>query len=84
MGAPSGGWRPVDGVEDGSLSGAGFSIRARTQARADELWLNVELPDGTWSYVVLREGELVAHEHARSKREAFEHAVEAVAEARVG
>jgi hypothetical protein len=69
---------------DEALAGEGFRVRGRTHDRDDELWLNVELPDGSWSYVVLRDGTVVADEHAESKREAFRRAVEAVAAARVG
>jgi hypothetical protein len=70
--------------KDGSLGGAGFSIRARTQARPDELWLNVELPDGSWSYVVIRDGTVVANERAETKRDAYTRVVEAVAHVAIG
>jgi hypothetical protein len=62
----------------GSLSGAGYSVRGRTQSRADELWLNIESPDGSWTYVILRDGEVVAQEHAESKRDAYRRVAEAV------
>lgn len=84
MGAPDGSWEALDGASDDALSGEGFTVRARTQGRPDELWLNVQMNDGSWNYVVLRDGEVVAHEHAESKRKAFERAVEAVAHATVG
>jgi hypothetical protein len=84
MGAPSRGWHRLKRRDDGSLGGDGFSVRARTQARPDELWLNVELPDGSWSYVVIRDGTVVANEHAESKRDAYTRAVEAVAHATIG
>ena len=83
MGAPSRGWHPLERREDGSLSGDGFSVRARTQARPDELWLNVKLPDGSWSYVVIRDGTVVANEHGDSKRDAYTRAVEAAAHAAI-
>ena len=84
MGAPRQSWQPLQGRDDGALSGEGYRVRARTQARPDELWVNVQMPDGSWSYIVLREHEVVAHEHAKSKRQAYEHALEAVAHAPVG
>jgi hypothetical protein len=84
MGAPSKGWRSLERREDESLGGSGYAVRARTQARPDELWLNVKLPDGAWSYVVLREGTVVANERAESKRDAYERAVEAVAHVAIG
>jgi hypothetical protein len=84
MEAPSGGWHLLEPGGDGSLSGACFSVRARTQSRADELWINIESPDGSWTYVIVREGEVVAHEQARTKREAYRRVVEAVAQAPVG
>jgi hypothetical protein len=84
MGAPSRGWRLLERREDGSLGGAGFSVRARTQAKANELWLNVKLPDGCWSYVVLRDGTVVANERAKSKRDAYKRAVEAAAHVAIG
>jgi hypothetical protein len=84
MGAPTQGWQSLDRREDGSLGGAGFAVRARTQSRPDELWVNVKLPDGSWSYVVMREGTVVANERADSKRDAYERAVEAVAHVAIG
>ena len=84
MGAPEGSWAPLERDGDDRLSGEGFSVRARTQERPDELWLNVQMQDGSWNYVVLRDGNVVAHEHAGSKREAYERAVEAVAHTAVG
>ena len=84
MGAPRGSWEPLDGTGDDTLEGEGFRVRARTQGDPDELWVNVELPDGSWSYVVLREGDLVAHEHAPTKRDAYQRVVHAVAGERVG
>ncbi len=79
MGAPTRGWHRLKRREDGSLGGDGFSVRARTQARPDELWLNVELPDGSWSYIVIRDGTVVVNERAESKRDAYTRAVEAAA-----
>lgn len=84
MGAPSRGWHPLKRNGDESLAGVGFSVRARTQTRDDELWVNVELPDGSWTYVVLRDGEVVAGEHSASKREAYARVLEAVAHPPVG
>jgi hypothetical protein len=80
MAAPSGGWESLtlDGSGD-RLSGHGFVVRGRTQGREDELWLNVKLPDGSWSYLVIRDGEVVASECDESKRMAYQRAVEAVA-----
>jgi hypothetical protein len=82
MGAPEGSWRPLD-RGDGALSGEGFNVRARTQERPDELWLNVQMPDGSWTYLVLRHGDVVAHEHSDSKRDAYERALRAVSHAGV-
>lgn len=84
MGAPEGSWATLERSDGRSLEGEGFSVRARTQQRPDELWLNVELPDGSWSYLVLRDGEVIAHEHADSKREAYERVLETVASVRTG
>jgi hypothetical protein len=84
MDAPTGGWHLLEGHGDGSLSGAGFSVRARTQSRADELWINIESQDGTWTYVIVRDGEVIAHEHAETKREAYRRVAEAVGRAPVG
>lgn len=84
MGAPSQGWDRLERREDDSLRGGGFVVRARTQARPDELWVNVELPDGSWSYVVLREGEVVTSQHSQSKREAYTQALEAVSRTPIG
>ena len=84
MGAPSGGWHLLERDGDGSLSGAGFSMRARTQARPDELWINIESPDGSWTYVIVRDGEVIAQEHAQSKRDAYRRVAEAVGRAPVG
>ena len=85
MGAPRAKWAPLEpNGESAALSGPGFKVRGRTQNRPDELWLNVELPDGSWSYVVLRDGTVVANERAESKREAYMRAVEAVAHVAIG
>ncbi len=84
MGAPEGSWEALGSNGGRTLEGERFRVRARTQGDPDELWLNVEMPDGSWSYLVLRDGAVIAHEHADSKREAYERAVEAVAGARVG
>lgn len=78
MGAPSRSWAALDSGADQTLRGGGFAVRGRVQGRVEELWLNVELPDGSWSYVVLRDGAVVANEQAPSKREAYTRAVEAV------
>jgi hypothetical protein len=85
MGAPEEGWDSLrlDRELDG-LTGGGFVVRARTQGRPDELWFNIELPDGSWSYVVLRDGTVVANERAESKRQAYMRAVEAVAHVAIG
>ena len=84
MGAPETEWAPLHNGADDALAGHGFRVRGRTQARGDELWLNVELPDGSWSYVVLRDGTVVANERADSKRDAYARAVEAVAHVAIG
>ena len=84
MGAPRNSWKPLGGDGDRALDGGGFRIRARIQARPDEVWLNVEQPDGSWSYVVLRDGEVVANAHAESKRKAYTRAIKAVAHAPSG
>ena len=78
MGAPEISWDALHPDQRRrALNGGGFAVRGR-QARPDELWLSVELPDHSWSYVVLRDGRVVANEKARSKREAFTRAVESV------
>jgi hypothetical protein len=85
MGAPEDGWDSLRLDRDfGGLTGGGFVVRARTQGRPDELWLNMELPDGSWSYVVLRDGTVVANERAESKRQAYMRTVEAVAHVAIG
>lgn len=83
MGAPDSSWKSLCRGDD-SLNGEGFNVRARTQERPDELWLNVQMQDGSWNYVVLRDGDVIAHEHSESKREAYERAVRAVSHATVG
>ena len=85
MGAPRTRWAPLkrNGADD-ALAGDGFRVRGRTQNRPGELWLNVELPDGSWSYVVLRDGTVVANERAASKRDAYKRAVEAAAHVAIG
>ena len=84
MGAPRKSWKPLGGDGERALDGGGFRVRGRIQARPDELWVNVEHPDGSWSYVVLRGDEVVAHEHSDSKRTAYRRALESVAHVTVG
>lgn len=83
MGAPDGSWQSLRRGDD-SLTGEGFNVRARTQERPDELWLNVQMQDGSWTYLVIRDGEVVAQEHSTSKRAAYERVVETVARQTIG
>jgi hypothetical protein len=71
-------WGLLRGSDD-SLRGAGFSVRARIGSGANELWLSIERPDGSWTYVLLRDDSIIA-EHAPSKREAFLRLVETASE----
>lgn len=71
------GWQTLHNDPDPerhALRGGDWKVKARMQpGRDNRLWLNVQIPDGTWSYVVLEEDGSVAHvERARTKRECYE------------
>jgi hypothetical protein len=58
--------------EGDSLAGEGFAVRARTQDRSDELWVNVRLPDGSWSYAVFGPtGAVLTSRHGTSKAQTY-------------
>jgi hypothetical protein len=65
------GWGALTSEAD-CLTGEGFVVRARTQDRSDELWVNLRLPDGSWSYTVFGStGAVLINQHATTKPEAY-------------
>jgi hypothetical protein len=70
--APSFGWETLHRhPTQHSFEGEGFKVRARKHR--DNLWLNVQLPSGTWTYLVVDErGAVLARGAARTKRECHE------------
>ena len=69
-------WAVLEGAGD-SLTGAGFSVRGRTQDRDDQLWINIESAAG-WTYLVVdRARGVLVSETADTKREAYRLAAEA-------
>jgi hypothetical protein len=65
------GWGALTSEAD-CLTGEGFVVRARTQDRSDELWVNLRLPDGSWSYTVFGpSGAVLTSQQAKTKPEAY-------------
>jgi hypothetical protein len=53
-----------------ALRGAGFSVHAEAEDRSDEVLVSIGLPEGAWSYVVVRRGYVVASAKGDTKRAA--------------
>jgi hypothetical protein len=75
--APSQGWTTLHNdptPERHSLLGGAWKVKARMQpSRTDRLWLNIQLPDSTWTYIVLEPNGTIAHQaRARTEKECYE------------
>jgi hypothetical protein len=86
MSPRSKGWRTLHNdpnPERHALLGGDWKVKARMQPGADDrLWLNIQLPDRTWTYIVLEPtGDIAHQERGRTKRECWERTAAALRDA---
>ena len=77
------GWTTLHNDPDAgrhALLGGEWKVKARMQpARDQRLWLNIQLPGGDWTYIVLDlEGRILHQERARTKKECYARTAEAL------
>lgn len=75
--SPSQGWTTLHNDPEPdrhSLLGGEWKVKARMQPGSSQnLWLNVQLPDGTWTYLVLDpHGRVLHQEIAATKKQCYE------------
>lgn len=83
--SPSQGWETLHNDPDPdrhALLGNDWKVKARMHPGSDpRLWLNIQLPGGTWTYIVLDPDGSIAHqEKARTKKECYEKTAAALRE----